>query len=346
MKMAGNIIKKYREQNKYTLQQVASAIGIEELEYKKIETGEIEPDVETIEVLARTLDIPTWERIKLFREARGYYQRDLAEMIGTTQSAISNLETGDQPLSKKLIERLQQALQLPDGALKITLATDKGNRNSKITGETIRRYRKEQGYTRKQFASAVGISESFEYKIEIGEVQLNVEKIEQFAKVLDIPTWEKIKLFREARGYSQQDLADILGINRTVLSRIETGAQKPSKKMIEQLLMALDLPKGALRIVLEPKANKKNKLKKLNENDLMEVYNNYHAVVIRLLKKENENDEELFPAILDYIDLHERKLVAIYGYDRKRVLRIEDYNKKWVAYVYDEGLIDEEKIQL
>lgn len=349
MRMTGDIIKKYREKMGYTLQQTASAIGTPEtLEYEKIEIGEIELDVETIEVLSEILDISTWEKIKLFRESRGYYQRDLAKMVGTTQSVISNLETGAQPLSKELRERILQALDLPEGSLKISITShkenSKENKNLKRTGEIIRRRREEQGYTRKQLAEAVGISESLEYKIETGKSLLKVELVEMFAEVLSIPTWEKIKLFREAREFSQQDLANMIGIDRAVLSKIETGVQKLSKEIMERLLTALDLPKGALKIVLEPKANKNNRLHKLSKSDLMAAYNNYRAVIIRLLKKKNENDEELFPAILDYVDWHERKLVAIYGYERNRVLHIEDYNVKWIAYAYDEDLLDEEKV--
>ena len=128
MKVTGDIIKKYRKKKGYTVQQVASAIEAPEiLEYEKIEIGEIELDVETIEVLSEILDIPTWEKIKLFRESRGYYQRDLAKMVGTTQSVISNLETGAQPLSKELRERILQALDLPEGSLKISITSHKEN---------------------------------------------------------------------------------------------------------------------------------------------------------------------------------------------------------------------------
>ena len=216
----------------------------------------------------------------------------------------------------------------------------------RTTGKIIKHYRESNGYTRKQIAEIIGISESLEYNIESGKTLLKDDMIELFAKALNIPTWDKIRLYREARELSQQDLANMLGVDRAAISKIETGAQPLSKSMMERLTLAMDLPKGALKIVLVPKINKRNKLQKLSESDLVNAYNEYRAIVVRLLKKNNENDEELFPAILDYRDLYEKKLVAIYGYERNRVLYLEDYNVEWVAYAYDENLIDEEKLGL
>ncbi len=51
-----------------------------------------------------------------------------------------------------------------------------------------------------------------------------------------------IKKIREWRGISQKDLADKIFSSQTNISRIENGSQKPSKKMLEKISLALDVP--------------------------------------------------------------------------------------------------------
>lgn len=50
--------------------------------------------------------------IRALREARGLSQRDLAEMIGTTQSAIARLEGGHVSPSLRTLDRIADALNV------------------------------------------------------------------------------------------------------------------------------------------------------------------------------------------------------------------------------------------
>ena len=50
--------------------------------------------------------------IRALREARGLSQRDLAEMVGTTQSAIARLEGGHVSPSLNTLDRIADALNV------------------------------------------------------------------------------------------------------------------------------------------------------------------------------------------------------------------------------------------
>ncbi len=48
-----------------------------------------------------------------------------------------------------------------------------------------------------------------------------------------------LRRFREARGWSQEELADITGLHRTYISGIERGIRNPTLMIIEQIATAL-----------------------------------------------------------------------------------------------------------
>lgn len=50
----------------------------------------------------------------------------------------------------------------------------------------------------------------------------------------------QLRLLREARGVSQVDLADRLGISKQQLWQIETGRYTPTVRVLESILGALD----------------------------------------------------------------------------------------------------------
>lgn len=209
-------------------------------------------------------------------------------------------------------------------------------------GKIIRQYREEQGYLQEELAKIIGVSKSVMSTIESGKIPVSDERLESIINALDMEIGDKIRLYREAHDYSQSKLAELVGVDQPVISRIEAGILKPNKDLLERISKVFQL-KDVLKITLVPKPRKKNKLQQLDEKDLMQKYNDYHAILIRILRGNQDEYGELFPAILDIKDLSTGELVAIYGYDRKRVLRLDDYNTKWIAYVYNEAAIDEEK---
>jgi transcriptional regulator with XRE-family HTH domain len=54
-------------------------------------------------------------------------------------------------------------------------------------------------------------------------VHSNLTATEYQIKDYRIKLGDKIRLVREQRGYSQEHLADIMGINRSTISKIENG---------------------------------------------------------------------------------------------------------------------------
>lgn len=65
------------------------------------------------------------------------------------------------------------------------------------------------------------------------------------AKPREKPFQEIGKLVRNLRiskGYSQFDLAELLGVNNSYLSRIENGERRPSTKIMRKMSEALDYP--------------------------------------------------------------------------------------------------------
>lgn len=81
----------------------------------------------------------------------------------------------------------------------------------------------------------------------------------------------------------------------------------------------------------------------------MDEFNAYHPILVRILKTENEDDYgELFPAVIDAIYSTSNaevsgELVVIYRHGSQGVLKLKDYRIKWIAYAYDEELLDNEK---
>lgn len=52
-----------------------------------------------------------------------------------------------------------------------------------------------------------------------------------------------LTVVRAAKGLQQKDLADLLGVTPSYISRIEKGERPMSKKMIEKLADRLSIPK-------------------------------------------------------------------------------------------------------
>ena len=82
------------------------------------------------------------QRLKLLRQRSGMTQSDLAEAIGTSQSAVNRMESGLQNFSLEMLERLSQAInqdlvKIPDGTLNFTI-----NGGKKLHGEITTRISK------------------------------------------------------------------------------------------------------------------------------------------------------------------------------------------------------------
>ena len=50
-----------------------------------------------------------------------------------------------------------------------------------------------------------------------------------------------VRRFREARGWSQEQLSEMSGLHRTYISGIERGVRNPTVKIVHEIAMALGI---------------------------------------------------------------------------------------------------------
>ena len=88
------------------------------------------------------------ERVRLLREARGMSQGELAQRMGTTQSAIARLEAGGTYPNFQTLERVGGALraelvvEFRDAAPPVTRASAAANRVRRVVGARSRTFGK------------------------------------------------------------------------------------------------------------------------------------------------------------------------------------------------------------
>jgi XRE family transcriptional regulator, regulator of sulfur utilization len=57
---------------------------------------------------------------------------------------------------------------------------------------------------------------------------------------------ERVKAFRKAKGWSQEELADRAGIHRTFVSQVERATKRTTIRSLEKLVNALGVSFGEL----------------------------------------------------------------------------------------------------
>jgi transcriptional regulator with XRE-family HTH domain len=103
---------------------------------------------------------------------------------------------------------------------------------------------------------------------------------------------EKLKKLRQERGWSQEYLAQMVGIGQQYISKYESGKQSPSFKTLEKLADTFGVSVDFLRTKekidlsgLNIKDKKLldllNELDALNEEDLLTIKNVIEAIVYR-----------------------------------------------------------------
>ena len=223
--------------------------------------------------------------------------------------------------------------------------------NEKV-GEMIRHYRMEMGYSQKDLSEKAGIARTTVVSIEKGKMSPSEEIIYKISKVLGVSIGQRIKMYRCKRGLSQSELAKRIEIYPSGISRIESGKEAMSKAVSERICQVLDISPDRLKPLIMPPMKIKKKLQQLTENELMDKFNAYHSILVRILKTDIEDDEgNLFPAVLDAVHSTSNgevsgELIALYRHESQRVLKLRDYGIKWIAYSYDEELLDNEKREI
>ena len=57
---------------------------------------------------------------------------------------------------------------------------------------------------------------------------------------------ETIRHFRKSKGWTQEQLANAIGVKRAIISKYESGMVSPSYNMVQKIAAALDIPVAEL----------------------------------------------------------------------------------------------------
>lgn len=68
--------------------------------------------------------------------------------------------------------------------------------------------------------------------------------------VTTVKTHNRIKEVREAKGLSQTELGRLVGLSEPAINRYERGNRKPSRRKLDDIAKALDVPLKSLFINL------------------------------------------------------------------------------------------------
>ena len=94
-------------------------------------------------------------------------------------------------------------------------------------------------------------------------------------------TGQKMRKFREFRNYSQEYVAEKLGITQNAYSRIETNQTKVTTDRLRQLAEILDIPVSDLISDVEPEINCSNGIKESIGKELFDFAKRLYDQVIR-----------------------------------------------------------------
>lgn len=120
-------------------------------------------------------------------------------------------------------------------------------------GNQIRDFRKERGLTLTELAQKINVSASFLSVIERDLKRPTIPMLRKISDALNIPityllaeaaeikAGEKLKLMRQGRGLSIEELAEISEIDAESIRAFEAGTMQPSLEQIEKLAEALNV---------------------------------------------------------------------------------------------------------
>lgn len=152
---------------------------------------------------------------------------------------------------------------------------------------------------------------------------------------------ERIKYLRETKGFTQVELAAKIGIHAISLSRFERGEVVPNEAMIEKIADALEVSVAKVKDKL---SREKRKIEVLTQADLILAYNMRRPIIIEILQGQENECGHLYPGIMTLKKITvagNLEFAALYKYDSENALPMSDYEITWVAYKYNEKMIDE-----
>lgn len=94
-------------------------------------------------------------------------------------------------------------------------------------------------------------------------------------------TGQKLRVYREFRNYSQEYIAEKLGITQNAYSRIETNQTRITAERLRQIGEILSIPLACLLSDTEPQLNLGDGLPGKNMGDLMEHTQRLYDQIIK-----------------------------------------------------------------
>ncbi|WP_461248475.1 helix-turn-helix domain-containing protein [Treponema sp. R6D11] len=133
------------------------------------------------------LNILVGENIRYYRKLKGWYVRKLAEKIGTSETTVSNHEHGHVMPSTKYLLLYALVFNIEVHQLYTREQTKIAIRT---TGERIKYYREKKGLSQRELSKKMGITPSFVCACEHGEYMPTLDRLKQYADVLDVEVRE------------------------------------------------------------------------------------------------------------------------------------------------------------
>lgn len=90
----------------------------------------------------------------------------------------------------------------------------------------------------------------------------------------------RIKALRKAKGLSQEQLAELIGIEPKHVSRLEVGKSYPTIDRLEKIALALDVPMGSFFDASNQATYYEEKAKKL-ELMMRELDEDYQRIILK-----------------------------------------------------------------
>jgi len=252
---------------------LCSGLGVS-VEY--LTKGKDAPDFDKIKAEQRKFKPGYGDRLYRARDARHLFQEELAELIGATAGSIWAWETKKNPPSDEYLPKLAEHLWI--SIEYITDGTDEPNFKKieqKSTGlkpgwgARIKRAREAKGLSQRALGEKIdGVSGSTICGWEDEKWPPSDDEWIKMAKVLDVypaylktghetPKWireheqrfmlekgwgARIKKVREAKGYDQEDLGNLVGVFKGTVGSWELEKKTPGNEHFESLATHLSVP--------------------------------------------------------------------------------------------------------
>jgi transcriptional regulator with XRE-family HTH domain len=210
------------------------------------------------------------------REAKGLTHEQLAEQSGCFATTIEKIELGELMADRENLQKLAGALGLDASELFTMLLTKPKTDPNVYSGEDVRRARKAMGLTQQQLAALAECCGRTVSSFELGKNRPQKRVLNAIVKVLGeyltevapgkvadakakakaakgkgkskkkaklappAHIGEKIKRAREAKGMTQEQLAEIIGAYPYTIAWIERGKERPTPELEEAIWEAVE----------------------------------------------------------------------------------------------------------